>query len=170
MLSDRIKQCRKRLNMTQMELAERIGRKEDSISRWERGLCNPDARDLANLAQTFGTTAAYLMEETDLVEPNRRIRPVVTRATWIAEDKLPDSIVIDFRKNGEEARVELPAIPKTFALIREQFFETYEDPRLDGLMKIWDILSDGKKKLLLETVGDIVCGFGAGGGCAPEED
>lgn len=38
-----ISECRKRNHMTQMELAEKLGVTDRSVSNWENGVCLPDA-------------------------------------------------------------------------------------------------------------------------------
>ena len=38
-----IAECRKRKKLTQLELAEKLGVTDRSVSNWENGVCLPDA-------------------------------------------------------------------------------------------------------------------------------
>ena len=59
---------RKRLGLTQKELAERLYLSDKAISKWERGLSLPDVALLIPLAETLGVTVTELLE-------GRRIQP-----------------------------------------------------------------------------------------------
>jgi transcriptional regulator with XRE-family HTH domain len=58
---DRIKKLRKENGWKQRELGDRLGVSPQVISNWERGYSYPDHKDVAQLAQIFGTTADYLL-------------------------------------------------------------------------------------------------------------
>lgn len=59
----RLKQYRKAKNMTQQELADRLGVSNKSVSRWESG-SYPDIATLAPLAKALGVTVDDLLGET----------------------------------------------------------------------------------------------------------
>jgi len=59
---ERLKQYRKAKNMTQQELAERLGVSNKSVSRWESG-SYPDVATLAPLAKTLEVTVDELLGE-----------------------------------------------------------------------------------------------------------
>jgi transcriptional regulator with XRE-family HTH domain len=63
--SDRLRDLRKKLNLSQVELGNLINSSLSTVSRWEIGERTPGGEDLTKLAQTLGTTSAYLMGETD---------------------------------------------------------------------------------------------------------
>lgn len=52
---------RKRLGMTQAELAARLSYSDKAVSKWERGESVPDVLTLANIAQEFGVTVNDLV-------------------------------------------------------------------------------------------------------------
>ena len=60
---ERLKQYRKAKNMTQQELADRLGVSNKSISRWESG-SYPDVATLGPLAKVLGVTVDDLLGET----------------------------------------------------------------------------------------------------------
>ena len=53
-IGDRIKYHRKRLGMTQEQLAERMGVSAQAVSKWENNLSCPDISVLPELAEVFG--------------------------------------------------------------------------------------------------------------------
>ena len=65
-LGKRIMQCRKRLGLTQDQLAEKLGVTAQAVSKWENDQSCPDISILPKLASIFGiTTDALLGSETD---------------------------------------------------------------------------------------------------------
>lgn len=60
-IGSRISGCRQNRNMTQEELAGRIGVTPQAISKWERGQSVPDTILLADLCQILGVSADYLL-------------------------------------------------------------------------------------------------------------
>lgn len=59
---ERLKQYRKAKNMTQQELADRLGVSNKSVSRWESG-SYPDVATLGPLAKALGVTVDDLLGE-----------------------------------------------------------------------------------------------------------
>ena len=55
-LGKRIMQHRKRLGMTQEQLADRVGVSAQAVSKWENDLSCPDISLLPQLAEIFGIT------------------------------------------------------------------------------------------------------------------
>ena len=61
--------CRKELNLTQAELAEKLHVTDKAISRWERGVGFPDIKLLEPLAEALGVTLIELMQSRRIEEP-----------------------------------------------------------------------------------------------------
>ena len=61
-LGKAIAMMRKEKNMTQAELAEKMGVTDKAVSKWERDLSCPDVATLPRLAELFGITVAELMQ------------------------------------------------------------------------------------------------------------
>lgn len=51
-----IAECRKAKKLTQVELAEKLGVSDKSISKWENGVCLPDVSLYKNLCEILGIT------------------------------------------------------------------------------------------------------------------
>ena len=59
----KISELRKKHNMTQMELADKMNISFQAVSNWERGNSMPDIGKLPELAQLFGVTIDELLGE-----------------------------------------------------------------------------------------------------------
>lgn len=57
----RIKEARKRANMTQAELARKLSIPFQSVSQWERDVRNPKYETLQNIAEALDVTVGYLI-------------------------------------------------------------------------------------------------------------
>ncbi|MBQ7163867.1 MAG: helix-turn-helix transcriptional regulator [Clostridia bacterium] len=58
-----LQNLRRRNNMTQAELAEKINYSDKSVSKWEHGESMPDIEVLCALAEMYGVTLDYLTRE-----------------------------------------------------------------------------------------------------------
>ena len=58
---DFIKELRKEKNITQKQLAEKIGLTDKAISKWERGLSFPDITILNSLAEIFDVDVSEIL-------------------------------------------------------------------------------------------------------------
>lgn len=61
-ISDKIKEHRKKLNITQRELAEALGVSVQAISKWETGSGIPDVSALIPLARELHITTDELLD------------------------------------------------------------------------------------------------------------
>jgi len=62
-LGKKIKIARIELDLNQTELAEKIGAKQKSISRYETGLSMPSIETLVKIAKVLKKPAAHFLEE-----------------------------------------------------------------------------------------------------------
>ena len=60
-IGDRIKEKRKEMGLTQLQLAERLGVTDRAVSKWEQNEGNPDFGILPALASTLGMTLDFLI-------------------------------------------------------------------------------------------------------------
>ena len=56
-----IAECRKRKNLTQMQLAEKLGITDKAISKWERGIAMPDSSIMLKLCDILGISVNELL-------------------------------------------------------------------------------------------------------------
>ena len=62
-IAKNIADLRKKNGMTQAEFAEKLNYSDKAISKWERGESVPDIATLKQIAEMFGVTIDYLLEE-----------------------------------------------------------------------------------------------------------
>lgn len=60
-----IAQKRKELNLTQEQLAEKLGVSNKTVSKWETGKCMPDYAVVKSLCRELGITVAELIDGAD---------------------------------------------------------------------------------------------------------
>lgn len=77
-LAKNITEHRRKLKLTQVELAEKLNFSDKSISKWERGEGVPDVETLYNMSQLFGVTVDSLLS-TDKVEEKKVVDKNKTR-------------------------------------------------------------------------------------------
>jgi len=94
-LGKRIMHHRKRLNLTQDQLAEKLGITPQAVSKWENDLSCPDITMLPKLAAIFGITTDQLLGSAPEEDP----APPVFSGEVVEEDE-PEGVHIE--KNGWE--------------------------------------------------------------------
>jgi len=60
-LSTRIYELRKEINLSQTDLAKKIGASQKAVDFWEKGINEPKASFIIALSKYFGVTADYLL-------------------------------------------------------------------------------------------------------------
>lgn len=73
-IGSRILRRRRALDMTQNELAERLGVTFQAVSNWERDEHMPDTVKLRLIAKALGVEVAFLLEEDDIAVPSFVLR------------------------------------------------------------------------------------------------
>lgn len=63
MLSEKIRELRRKEGLSQEELAERVDVSRQAVSKWELGSAVPTADKLVELADVFGVSLDYLMRD-----------------------------------------------------------------------------------------------------------
>lgn len=63
---------RREMNLTQEQLAEKLGVSNKTISKWENGKCMPDYSVVQNLCEALSVTLAELMDGEDSAEGSLR--------------------------------------------------------------------------------------------------
>jgi len=68
---------RKENEMTQLDLAEKMGVTDKAVSKWERDLSCPDVNTLPKLAEVFGISVDELMQIKAQSEEKKDISPMI---------------------------------------------------------------------------------------------
>lgn len=70
MFGQRLAKLRKERNLSQYELAEKMGFSRGQIANYEQGTRQPDFETLLKFADYFGVSTDYLLGRTDTPEPS----------------------------------------------------------------------------------------------------
>ena len=65
-----IAECRKKENLTQMQLAEKLGITDKAISKWERGIAMPDSSLMLELCHVLGISLNELFSGEKIIVEN----------------------------------------------------------------------------------------------------
>ena len=105
---------RKSLDMTQAQLAEKLGVSNKSVSKWERGVNLPDVSLYENLCNTLGITINEFLAGEDL-EPTEALLQA-------------DRNIVDVTRDG---KIERNTLRKIIAVLVRRY-----ERRLQGVLRI----------------------------------
>ncbi|OLN21616.1 hypothetical protein BTO30_14135 [Domibacillus antri] len=71
-INNRIKELRKKIGLTQKQLAEKVNVSPQVISNWERKYTNPDHDDVKKLSQIFDCSTDFLLGLADETDSSNR--------------------------------------------------------------------------------------------------
>ena len=94
--AERIKQLRKKKGISQSELAELIGVKNNTVSTWERGTRKPDFEALNLLSNYFEVSFEYILGSSDKEEA--RVVPTQDELNELALSALADELYDHVKK------------------------------------------------------------------------
>ncbi|MBO5944380.1 MAG: helix-turn-helix transcriptional regulator [Clostridia bacterium] len=86
-LHEKITVYRKKCGLSQETLAEKIGVSRQAVSKWETGDALPEITKLKSLADCFGVTVDFLLDEnTDEYQPQNNVKTTVfdRLVNWIS--------------------------------------------------------------------------------------
>ena len=116
-LGENIRQNRRKLDLTQDELAERLGTTYQSVSRWENGTTYPDMELLPELAAIFGITVDSLLGYEDEVLKRETEKYLTDFRNALTYGKVDDCIRI--------ARAGVEAFPNDYALLNNLMYALF---------------------------------------------
>ncbi|MDV5976583.1 UNVERIFIED_CONTAM: helix-turn-helix transcriptional regulator [Streptococcus canis] len=99
MFPERLKELRKKSNLTQKDMAEYFGTSQPSYQAWESGKRNPNSESLDKIANFFNVSTDYLLGNTDIKNPdeiNLSDFEILFRKT---SDKLSDEEKLELEKD-----------------------------------------------------------------------
>ena len=87
MLGEILKELRVKKNVTQDDMAELLKIKRQTYSAYERGVSTPDANSLLTMANFFGVSVDYILEnETKTVENEQSLSKAKSQLYKITDD------------------------------------------------------------------------------------
>lgn len=106
-LADKIYQNRKRMGLSQEELADRLGVTRQAVSKWEMGTSQPELDTVVLLAKTFGISIDELLKEETPQAEESKAETKAHNKDWL--DRLPAFLGRMFRRYGWIAGVYIAA-------------------------------------------------------------
>jgi len=82
---ERLCEHRKALDLTQDDIADKIGVSAQAVSKWENGECLPDCYNLKQLGDIFGISLDVLLDTNignDIYSVSRKIKQLATEYVW----------------------------------------------------------------------------------------
>lgn len=122
MFAERLRQLRHKQNLSQEELADRVGVHANTVSSWENGVI-PKTKRLQALAKILGTTATYLLGETD--EPDPAVGNTSNNESVSTGDNTPYTQAQTVNRGmliydlGNGKKIELPPTKDSYDFLRE---------------------------------------------------
>ena len=124
--AERIKQLRKKKGISQSELAEVIGVKNNTVSTWERGTRKPDFEALNLLSDYFEVSFEYILGSSDKEEA--RVKPTQDELDQLALSALADDLYDNMKKYSQLST-------KSQKMIDALINATYQMEKQDGELK-----------------------------------
>ena len=124
--AERIKQLRKKKGISQSELAEVIGVKNNTVSTWERGTRKPDFEALNLLSDYFEVSFEYILGSSDKEEA--RVKPTQDELDQLALSALADDLYDNMKKYCQLST-------KSQKMIDALINATYQMEKQDGVLK-----------------------------------
>lgn len=82
---EKLKYQRKKLNLTQEEVAQKVGVSPQAVSKWESGECLPDAINLKSIAELYNVSLDILLEtekQNDIFSVSEKIEQIADDFIW----------------------------------------------------------------------------------------
>ena len=124
--AERIKQLRKKKGISQSELAEVIGVKNNTVSTWERGTRKPDFEALNLLSDYFEVSFEYILGSSD--KEKARVKPTEEELDQLALSALADELYDNVKKYCQLST-------KSQKMIDALINATYQMEKQDGELK-----------------------------------
>ena len=118
-MGNTIRQMRYRANLTQEQLAEKLGVSAQAVSKWENGAAMPDIALLPTLAETFGVSIDELFDLTT----EQKLRRIENRMDQEAE--LPGDLYWEYEE-FLKARLEEGDRARTMGLLAQLYHHRME--------------------------------------------
>ncbi|MFW6025571.1 MAG: helix-turn-helix domain-containing protein [Candidatus Woesearchaeota archaeon] len=103
-----LKSLRNEYGMTQVELADKLGKTRGAVGHWETGQREPNLTTLIKLSKIFDVSVDYLLGKTNMRKPNNACEYLIK--------KIKEA---NYVKNGDVKREDIENFVKDLELIRQ---------------------------------------------------
>ena len=98
-IGNKIAEARKKINLSQAELAQQVSISPQAVGKWERGESLPDITTLDRLAEIFGVNLNYFSDSSQTIE--KEIVTKVSKGDDGIFSKLKDNMGLNWNMSGE---------------------------------------------------------------------
>lgn len=98
-IGNKIAEARKKINLSQAELAQQVSISRQAVGKWERGESLPDITVLIRLAEIFGVSLNYFSDADQTVE--REAESTVSKQGEGVFSKIRDTMGLNWNMSGE---------------------------------------------------------------------
>ncbi len=164
-IGKRISNHRRSLDMTQMELADKLSISYQAVSNWERGLTMPDIGKLPDLAQIFNTSVDELLQGGRIAEivqsvaqgepPSRITADELVEVAPILKaeqvDELAQHVTNGFNQGQSERIIPLMSFEGDYEYSNEELAERFFDgDKIPFFAVVAPMLSDDMRAAFAE--------------------
>lgn len=157
-LSDKIILLRKKNNLTQEELAEKLGVSRQSVSKWEMGNSIPDINKIIQLSDVFGVKTDYLLknEIDDIEYSDDTVEELEAKKTISVEDANDFMSAYEEYSNNVAESISLFIISPVAVLVSQIIALTTDVKSEDffvigGIVVLFLIIAFGVYKLIVKA-------------------
>ncbi|MDU5236873.1 MAG: helix-turn-helix transcriptional regulator, partial [Finegoldia magna] len=157
-LSDKIILLRKKNNLTQEELAEKLGVSRQSVSKWEMGNSIPDINKIIQLSDVFGVKTDYLLKDEidDIEYSDDTVEELEAKKTISVEDANDFMSAYEEYSNNVAESISLFIISPVAVLVSQIIALTTDVKSEDffvigGIVVLFLIIAFGVYKLIVKA-------------------
>lgn len=144
-LAEKLRMCRKGMNLSQEQLAEKLCVSRQAVTKWESDKGIPNIESLQALAKLFNVSIEYLLEDNDLVNNEIKESIDVTEYIKTKNDKSIFDVIV--KQKYSDANVITPLIKRKLLNRMETVIDFIVHP---GFLQLSDALNDRSAYYLVE--------------------
>ena len=90
---DRIKKYRDLNEMTQADLAKKLGVTRQAVSSWERGRTEPSMNDVEKMAIVFGVQKSDIIDNEKAIAQDAQMKRLIAYATLLKQSEAGEAVL-----------------------------------------------------------------------------
>lgn len=144
-LAEKLRMCRKGMNLSQEQLAEKLCVSRQAITKWESDKGIPNIESLQALAKLFNVSIEYLLEDNDLTNNEIKEDIDITKYKKTKKDHSIFDVIV--KERYPDAKVITPLIKRKLLNRMETMIDFIVHP---GFLQLSDALNDRSAYYLVE--------------------